>query len=96
LFFFDGQGLSSVSLAYSPSLRIGEVKQMFRGVYWYGVGGVNGSLGRAWDVDRKGDRFLMIQMPGASASGVSATPPPIQVNVVLNGLDDLKARTSTR
>jgi hypothetical protein len=70
------------------------VQQLFRGQYWYGVAGQSGLLGRAWDVDRKGDRFLMIQMPGAaSAAGSEAKPPPpIRLNVVLNWLDELKAR----
>jgi hypothetical protein len=97
LFLFDGQGLSAAPVAYQPSLRIGAPQQLFRGQYWYGVNGANGALGRAWDVDRKGERFLMIQLPGAApaASGEAPPPPPIRVNVVLNWLDELKARAST-
>jgi Tol biopolymer transport system component len=98
LFFFDGQGLSVVPVAYQPSLRIGAVQQLFRGQYWYGVAGPNGRLGRAWDVDRKGERFLMIQLPGAAraSGGDDKPPPPIRLNVVLNWLDEVKARASAR
>lgn len=95
LFFFDGSGLSAVPVAYQPTLRIGAVQPLFRGVYWYGVGGPAGNLGRAWDVDRRGDRFLMIRMPGAASPGeAQAPPPPIRVNVVLNWLEELKARAA--
>jgi hypothetical protein len=31
LFFSDGSGLSSVSVSYQPTLRIGAVQQLFRG-----------------------------------------------------------------
>ena len=95
LFFFDGGGLSVVSIAYEPTLRIGPVRQLFRGQYWWGVAGANGGLGRAWDVDRRGERFLVIRMPGAAAPGeTQAPPPPIRVNVVLNFLTELQARAS--
>jgi hypothetical protein len=96
LFFFDGGGLSVVSMTYQPSLEIGAVQPMFRATYWYGVAGPNGTLGRAWDVDRRAKRFLMIRMPGAStSSGEAPAPPPIRLNVVLNWLEELKARVPT-
>jgi dipeptidyl aminopeptidase/acylaminoacyl peptidase len=95
LFFFDGNGMSAVSVGYQPTIRIGAVQRLFRGQYWYGVGGPNGALGRAWDVDRRGDRFLMIRMPGAVTTGsAQAAPPPVHVNVVLNWLNEVKARVS--
>ena len=93
LFFFDGNGMSTVSVSYQPTLRIGAVQQLFRGQYWWGVAGPSGLLGRAWDVDRRGDRFLMVKMPGAVAPGsVQDAPPPIRLNVVLNWLNEVKAR----
>jgi hypothetical protein len=95
LFFFDGNGLSVVSVAYQPTIRIGAVQPLFRGQYWYGVAGPNGALGRAWDVDRRGERFLMVRMPGAAKPGeTQAAPPPVRVNVVLNWLNEVKARAS--
>jgi hypothetical protein len=95
LFFSDGSGLSSVSVSYQPTLRIGAVQQLFRGQCWWGVAGPNGGFGRAWDVDRRRDRFLMIRMPGAVNPGsAQAPPPPIRVNVVLNWLNELKARAA--
>ena len=97
LFFFDATGLSSVSVAYQPTLRIGAVQPLFRGQYWYGVGGPNGNLGRAWDVDRRGERFLMIRMPGAvTPGGAQAAPPPIRLNVGTNWLDEVKTRAQAR
>ena len=50
-------------------------------------------MGRAWDADPKGDRFLMVQMPGAAApTGEVKRPPPVRVNIVLNWLDEVKTR----
>jgi len=95
LFFFDGQGLAAASVAYQPSLRIGTTQQLFRGQYWYGVVGPGGGLGRAWDVDRKSERFLMIQMPGAATTAGGKPTPPIRLNVVLNWNEELKRRVST-
>jgi serine/threonine-protein kinase len=97
LFFFDGQGLSVVPVSYAPSLRIGAVQQLFRGQYWYGVNGLSGGLGRAWDIDPRSGRFLMIRLPGAvTTSSNEAPPPPIRLNVVLNWLDELKQRVPSR
>jgi serine/threonine-protein kinase len=96
LFFFDGQGLSVARVTYQPSLRIGAVQQLFRGQYWYGVTGSSGRLGRAWDADRKGERFLMILLPGAAPAATDdKPPPPIRLNVVLNWSEELKRRVST-
>ena len=62
-----------------------------------GVAGPNGGLGRAWDVDRRGERFLMIRMPGAAAPGeAQAAPPAVRLNVVLNWLDEVKTRAQAR
>jgi hypothetical protein len=97
LFFFDGGGLSVVPVNYKPTLRFGAVQPLFRGQYWYGVSGLNGQLGRAWDVDRRGERFLMIRMPNAATPGSApVAPPPVRVNVVLNWLNEVKARVSAR
>jgi len=101
LFFFDGQGLSVVPVSYEPTLRIGAVQQLFRGQYWYGVNGLTGGLGRAWDIDPRSSRFLMIRLPGAvvpssSDNKESAPPPPIRLNVVLNWLEELKQRVPSR
>jgi serine/threonine-protein kinase len=98
LFFFDGQGLSVVPVSYQPSFRIGAVQQLFRKQYWYGVNGLDGGLGRAWDIDPRSGRFLMIRLPGAvtTSSGGEAPSPPIRLNVVLNWLEELKQRVPSR
>ena len=43
-------------------------------------------------MDRRGERFLMVRMPGAAKPGESQVAPPIRLNVVLNWLNELKAR----
>ena len=89
IFFFDGAGLSVAPVQYSP-LRVGGPRKLFRGQYWYGVAGPNGALGRAWDVDSKNDRFLMIAMPNAETAGTPAAQQ--EIDVVENWLEELKQR----
>ena len=94
IFFFDGGGLSAAPVEYSP-FRVGAPKTLFRGQYWYGVSSPNGLGGRAWDVDPKHDRFLMITMPqggprGAGNATTGADTP--RIDVVLNWFDELKQR----
>ena len=100
LFFSDGKGVSAASVTYKPAFRIGATRSLFQRQYWYRVGGPDGSLGRAWDVDRSGQRFLMIRLPSAApapgADGKAAPVPPLRLNVVLNWLDELKRRSSPR
>ena len=88
IFVFDGEGLSVAPVQYSP-FRVGGLRKLFRGRYWYGVAGPSGMLGRAWDVDSQNGRFLMITMPAASAAGAQAQP---EIDVVLNWLEELKQR----
>jgi hypothetical protein len=90
IFFFDGTGLSAASVQYTP-FRVGAPQMLFRGQYWYGVASSNGALGRAWDVDPKSGRFLMITLPdtGAGQAGEDARP---QINVVLNWFEELEER----
>jgi serine/threonine-protein kinase len=90
IFFFDGAGLSVVSVQYTP-FRVGNAEKLFRGQYWYGVAGPEGVLGRAWDVDPNNDRFLMITLPDA-AGGETGEPSAVQINVVLNWFEELKQR----
>jgi serine/threonine-protein kinase len=92
LFFFDGGGLSVVPVQYSP-FRVGAVTQLFRGRYWYGMGGEDGLLGRAWDVDSTNDRFLMITLPEEEPA---APPPRVEINFVLNWFEELERRVPQR
>ena len=99
LFFFDGKGISAAPVSYNPAFRIGAPQSLFQGQFWYGAAGPNGGLGRAWDVDRGGKRFLMIRMPTAApvaADEKAPPPPPVRLNVVLNWLDELKRRSASR
>jgi len=89
IFFFDHVGLAVAPVQYSP-FRVGSSRKLFRGQYWYGVAGPNGALGRAWDVDSKNDRFLMITMPNTDAAGGPAAQP--EIDVVANWLEELKQR----
>jgi hypothetical protein len=51
--------------------------------------------GRAWDVDPKHDRFLMITMPNAQQGGGDAPIRP-KIDVVVNWFEELKARVPVR
>jgi Tol biopolymer transport system component len=88
IFLFDGAGLSVAPVQYSP-FRVGSPRKLFRGQFWYGVAGPTGALGRAWDVDSKNDRFLMITMPAADSSGA---PAQADIDVVVNWLEELRQR----
>jgi len=89
VFVFDGGGLSAASVQYSP-FSVGSLHQLFRGKYWYGIAGPGGELGRAWDVDPKNDRFLMITLPQGGA-GENAEA-PAQISVVLNWFEEVRRR----
>jgi len=93
IFLFDRAGLSVADVQYSP-FRVGAPRKLFRGQYWYGVGGPDGSLGRAWDVDSKNRRFLMITLPGEGTGQPESRD--IQLNVVLNWSEELRQRVPTR
>jgi serine/threonine-protein kinase len=89
IFVFDGGGLSTASVQYSP-FSVGDFHKLFRGKYWYGIGGPDGTIGRAWDVDPKNDRFLMITVPqGAAGENGEARD---QIRVVLNWLNEVRQR----
>jgi Tol biopolymer transport system component len=94
LFVFDGDGISVASVQYSP-LRLGALRKLFSGPYWYGVGSADGDYGRAWDVDSKNNRFLMIALPEEAPRSV-APPPQVQINVVLNWFEELEKRVPAR
>ncbi len=87
---FDGEGLTAAPVQYDP-LRVGNQRKLFRGRYWWGVAGPEGQVGRAWDVDPKNDRFLMITLQQTSGADTAPAPQP-EVNVVLNWFDELRRR----
>ncbi len=90
IFYFDGAGLSSASVEYAP-FRVGNPQMLFRGQYWYGVANPQGDLGRAWDVDPRNDRFLLITLPDAG-EGEGDQQAALRINVVLNWFDELRER----
>jgi serine/threonine-protein kinase len=85
LFFFDGEGLSAAPITYEPTLRVGTPRRLFESAGYMGV-----LVGRAWDVDPSGQRFLMIRVPGTTAA--SGEPSRNQINVVLNWFEELESR----
>jgi eukaryotic-like serine/threonine-protein kinase len=95
IFVFDGAGLSVASVQSSPSLRVGNLRKLFRGRYLYGAAGA-GLGGRAWDVDAKNDRFLMITEENSDAEGSSEAGKPdstqVPVDVTLNWFEELRQR----
>jgi serine/threonine-protein kinase len=94
IFLFDGAGLSVAPVQYAPTLRVGSVRSLFRGEYWYGIGGADGDGGRAWDLDPKNDRFLMIKLPPRVGGDPALSQP--RVSVVLNFFEELEQRVPTR
>ncbi len=89
LFFFDGEGLSVAAVQYAP-FRVGNPRTLFRGPYWWGVGGPDGALGRAWDVDSRNDRFLVI-----APLDQSAARSEVEIKIVLNWFEELERRVPT-
>ena len=94
--FFDGEGLSAVAFeteTETETFRIGEPQPLgIRGPYWYGVDGLSGARGRAWDIDPTQDRFLMIRMPEdfpADGGEEDGDDDPARIRVVLNAFDEL-------
>jgi dipeptidyl aminopeptidase/acylaminoacyl peptidase len=89
LFYFDGQGLRAASIAYEPTLRVGKPETLFEAPTAY----LWNALGRAWDADPSGQRFLLIRRPGAPAPGVEAERE--RIDIVLNWTEELKTRVPT-
>jgi hypothetical protein len=73
-------------VTYEPTLRVGTPRRLFSGStnYMFAV------VGRAWDVDPSGERFLMIRVPGTAA--VDDEPAQDRIDVVLNWVEELKSR----
>ena len=86
LFIFTGNGLSTVPIAYQPSFKVGSPRELFRGDYVYAV------VGRAWDVDPSGRRFLMLKRQQVTPTERGPAPPRPQINVIVNWVEELKAR----
>jgi serine/threonine-protein kinase len=88
LFFFDGNGLSAVPITYEPTLRVGTPRRLFETAPYLGF-----LVGRPWDVDPSGERFLMIRVPGTAApTAEGAAPPRDRIDVVLNWFEEIKRR----
>jgi serine/threonine-protein kinase len=86
IFAFDGAGLAVAPVQISPSLRVGKFRPLFSGRYLYT------SAGRAWDVDTKNHRFLMITADDEVHEPASTQVP---VEVTLNWFEELRQRVPT-
>ena len=86
---FDRAGISVATVQYAP-FRVSPPRKLFRGQYWYGVGGPDGFLGRAWDFDSKKNRFLMITLPSNGTGKPDSTQVPL--DVTLNWFEELRQR----
>jgi eukaryotic-like serine/threonine-protein kinase len=89
LFFVDANGfLMAVPIIQTmPSFRPGKAVKVFDTLYFLGSA-------RAYDVSRDGQRFLMIKDNAPSADPKPA--PTVSMVVVLNWLEELKARLPTK
>jgi hypothetical protein len=88
IFVFDGAGLSVAAVQDAP-FGVGSLRELFRGDYLYGAIAADGTGGRAWDVDSKNDRFLMVQAVQAAPDTVATQP---KIRVVLNWFVELTQR----
>jgi dipeptidyl aminopeptidase/acylaminoacyl peptidase len=89
LFFFDGTGgLMAASVAYEPTLRVGTPRRLFDSAAYLWV-----ALGRAWDVDPSGQRFLMIRQPSSPED--DAPVERQRIDIVLNWSEELENRVPT-
>jgi eukaryotic-like serine/threonine-protein kinase len=88
LFFFDGEGISTAPISYTPGFGIGQPRQLFK------IPSIYEGAGRAWDVDPSGKRFLVIR-PFQSGGDRSQAPRP-RIDIVLNWAEELKARVPVK
>ena len=89
LFFFDGRGLSVAPVTYEPTLRVGTPRRLIESAaYMWSL------IGRTWDADPSGERFLLIRVPVAAEAGAEASRG--QIDVVLNWFEELESRVPTQ
>ena len=92
LFFFNDSAIQAADVTYEPSLKIGTPHRLFPT-----AGYMPAALGRAWDPDPSGKRFLMIRDPASTASNASGNASPqLKIDVVLNWFEELKRRVPTQ
>lgn len=85
LFFFDGHDLATAPISCEPTLRVGKRRKLFELTNY-----VVSVLGRSWDVDPSGERFLMIRSPDAPVAATETSRP--RMDIVLNWFEELKER----
>jgi dipeptidyl aminopeptidase/acylaminoacyl peptidase len=89
LYFVAGDSLMAAPVTYTPAFRVGAPQRVFESpAYQWAI------VGRAWDMDPSGRRFLMIRKPGAPAG--NAGPSTDRIDVVLNWFEELKARVPVK
>lgn len=74
-----------------PALRLEAPRELFRGNYWptsYNFMPVNMN---SWDIDPKGNRFLMIR-PGRAVGAESPAEPPRRIKIITNWFEELKEK----
>jgi len=80
LFYREGDRMMVVEVPRQPTFTIGLPRVLFEGRY------AAADMGRNYDVSPDGRRFVMIRS--------DEPEPPVHLHIVLNWLDDLRARTS--
>jgi Tol biopolymer transport system component len=90
LFYRNGDSVMAVSVETEPTFKPGKPKMLFRGTYF------SDNIGQAvlprWDISPDGKRFLMMKESGQTSTGGA----PRKINIVLNWLEELKARVPTK
>ena len=85
IFYRDEDALMTVPIEMSPSMTVGQPRQLFDGPYALDAGG-GGNL-QNYDVGPDGDRFLMVKPFGDENGGASP-----HINIVLNWFEELQER----
>ena len=89
LFYVSNDALYSVRIQTTPSFSWGKPVRLFDARNIPGLGN-----GRFIDISRDGQRFVMIKEPPRADPGPA--PPPVNMVVVLNWLEELKARVAIK
>jgi Tol biopolymer transport system component len=90
LFFQSGTGISAVPVEYEPTLRVGTPTAVIESSdYMWNL------FGRTWDPDPTGERFIVPRSPDAPVDDDGDDSNLSRIDIVVNWLEELKARVPT-
>jgi len=90
LFFLNDNAIVAADVAFEPSLRVGTPRTIVET-----TGFMPTVLGRGWDPDPSGERFLLMRDPNLAGIVSGNEPQRLGMEVVLNWFEELKSRVPT-